>query len=372
MTTNTFDGAGNLAKSLGPSNQRTTNTWDTENRLTRVTLPSGTVNTFTYNGDVQRVQKQDSIGTTKHIWDGQNIFLETDVNNVIQVTYTLEPALYGDIISQRRSGITSFYLFDGLGSTTQLTNITGSVTDSLVYNSFGEILATFGSAVNPFCYVGRAGYYLDADIAALYLRARCYSPSTGRFLSRDPVQVSDASNWYVYPGNNPIRAIDPSGFDTPMRARPRKAPIPFSRRPPPPTYLGTNWNLVGWGYGWYCGLFRMGPPKNLTPRPGPIDPLDLACQSHDQCLATSRDFWTPEKQIVCNLILCCNAQNAFASGCARAYPTSDPYDILSYFTCRQAAKDVMRFYCGMFGIPNPPKGPPLIPFPITSPHFRSP
>ena len=99
------------------------------------------MNTFTYNGDGQRVQKQDSTGTTKHVWDGQNILLETDGSNIIQVVYTLEPTLYGNLISQRRSGTTSFYLFDGLGSTTQLANSTGSVTDSYLYDSFGNILA---------------------------------------------------------------------------------------------------------------------------------------------------------------------------------------------------------------------------------------
>ena len=117
-------------------------------------LPSAIVDTFTYNGDGQRVQKIDSTGTTKHVWDGQNILLETDASNIIQVVYTLQPMLYGNLISQRRSGTTSFYLFDGLGSTTQLANSTGSVTDSYLYDSFGNILLTSGSTTNPLRYIG--------------------------------------------------------------------------------------------------------------------------------------------------------------------------------------------------------------------------
>ena len=142
VTTYTSDAAGNLLTSRSPSNQRTTNTWDFENRLTQVALPSAIVDTFTYNGDGQRVQKIDSTGTTKHVWDGQNILLETDASNIIQVVYTLQPMLYGNLISQGRSGITSFYLFDGLGSTTQLGEQHGSVTDSYLYDSFGNILLT--------------------------------------------------------------------------------------------------------------------------------------------------------------------------------------------------------------------------------------
>ena len=110
VTTSTYDGDGNLLTSLAPGSQWTTNTWDGENRLTLVALPSGIVDTFTYNGDGLRVQKQDSTGTTNHVWDGQNILLESNASNIIQVVYTLEPLLYGNLISQSRSGVDSFYL----------------------------------------------------------------------------------------------------------------------------------------------------------------------------------------------------------------------------------------------------------------------
>jgi RHS repeat-associated protein len=213
ITTYTSDAAGNLLASRNPSNQRTTNTWDFENRLTQVALPSAIVDTFTYNGDGQRVQKIDSTGTTKHVWDGQNILLETDGSNIIQVVYTLQPVLYGNLISQRRSGTTSFYLFDGLGSTTQLVNSTGTVTDSYLYDSFGDALLTSGSTVNPFRYVGRVGYYMDVDTAPYYLRARYYTPGIGLFLSRDPIGIFSAeANLYCYVGNRPTFQFDPSGL----------------------------------------------------------------------------------------------------------------------------------------------------------------
>ena len=62
VTTSTYDGDGNLLTSLGLGSHghRRHSTWDGENRLTQVSLPSGIVDTFTYNGDGQRVQKQDS------------------------------------------------------------------------------------------------------------------------------------------------------------------------------------------------------------------------------------------------------------------------------------------------------------------------
>ena len=167
-------------------------------------------NTFSYNGDGQRVQKQDSTGTTKHVWDRQNILLETDGSNIIQVVYTLEPMVYGNLISQRRSGVTSFYLFDGLGSTTQLASNAGSVTDSYLYDSFGNVLLT-GTTANPFKYVGQSGYYLDLDLLRYNLRARYYDPGSGRFLSRDPVEDAGIG-LYTYVENAPSNHVDPSGL----------------------------------------------------------------------------------------------------------------------------------------------------------------
>ncbi len=181
VTTSTYDGSGNLSTSLAPGNQRTTNTWDGESRLTLVALPSGIVDSFTYNGDGQRVQKQDSTGTTKHVWDGQNILLETNASNIVQVAYTLEPVFYGNLISQSRGGVDSFFLFEVLGSTRQLANSAGSVTDTYLYDAFGNALLS-GTTINPFQFVGREGYYLDLDLLTYLARARYYGSSVGRFL----------------------------------------------------------------------------------------------------------------------------------------------------------------------------------------------
>ena len=44
------------------------------------------------------------------------------------------------------------------------------------------------------------------------MRARYYQPSTGRFLTEDPIRSE--LNYYTYCSNNPVRFIDPSGLLT--------------------------------------------------------------------------------------------------------------------------------------------------------------
>jgi hypothetical protein len=44
----------------------------------------------------------------------------------------------------------------------------------------------------------------------MLLGHRLYDPSTGRFLTRDPIQ--DGRNWYVYCGNDPLSYVDNTGL----------------------------------------------------------------------------------------------------------------------------------------------------------------
>ena len=126
--------------------------------------------------------------------------------------YTLEPLLYGNLISQSLAGVDSFYLFDALGSTRQLAGSTASVTDNYLYDSFGNSLSATGTTTNCFRYVGRLGYYYDLDTTKLYLRARPYDSIPGRFTRRDPLGSDGGDiNLYLYVRNRPAILTDPSG-----------------------------------------------------------------------------------------------------------------------------------------------------------------
>ena len=208
-TTYSYDANGNT-QVINAAGSLTTHTWDLEDRMTKVEVAGGAVNTMTYDGDGRRRRTEDSDGLRNVIWDQENIALETDSGNSTVAQYTLAPQGYGNLISQRRSGATSHYHFDALGSTRVLTNSAQTPTDTADYRAFGQPNASSGSTVNPFRWGGRTGYYRQGDSADYWLRARIYRDLAGRFLSQDPIRAG--VNPFRWPGNNPVMLADPSGL----------------------------------------------------------------------------------------------------------------------------------------------------------------
>jgi RHS repeat-associated protein len=66
-----------------------------------------------------------------------------------------------------------------------------------------------GSSPTPLGFAGGWGYQQDSTGLQL-LGHRYYDPSTGRFLTRDPIK--DGRNWYGYCGNEPLGVVDPLGL----------------------------------------------------------------------------------------------------------------------------------------------------------------
>jgi RHS repeat-associated protein len=214
-TTYTYDAAGNLTAQHAPAG-RTTNTWDAENHLILVQAPSSIVNTMAYRADGLRVEKQDSSGVSRFLWDGQNILLETGSDNATRCFYTVRLLAYGNLVSQRRltNGLwlPSYYHFDGLGSTDRLTDASQAVTDNYLYEGYGRLLIASGSTANSFRWVGLLGYFYDLDLSEYYIRARYYDPAIARWINADPIGYEGGINLYEYVGYSPLTYTDPMGL----------------------------------------------------------------------------------------------------------------------------------------------------------------
>src|SRR5437660_10045529 len=205
-----YDSNGNTLTSVTGSNT-TTYAWDFENRLTSVTLPgSGGTVTFKYDPFGRRIYKSSSSGTSIFAYDGDNLIEETNSSGAAVARYSQTQNI-DEPLAMLRSGATSYYHADGLGSISSLSNAAGALAQSYTYDSFGNVTATTGSLTNPFRYTGRD---FDTETNLQFSRARYYDPKAGRFVSEDPIRFRGGSDFYAYVRNSPTNYTDPDGLQT--------------------------------------------------------------------------------------------------------------------------------------------------------------
>jgi RHS repeat-associated protein len=201
-----YDLNGNTTSAAG-----NTYTYDFENRLKS---KNGTAVTLVNDGDGNRVAKTVGGVTTKYLVDELNPtgylqVLEEVSGGSVQVGYTYGTA----VVSQRRSGGTSYYGYDAHGNVVFLTDATGVVTDTYDYDAWGNVVASAGATPNSRLYTGEE---FDPDLGLMNLRARNYDPGKGRFLTIDslPGRVGAplSMNKYLYAEADPVMLADPSGM----------------------------------------------------------------------------------------------------------------------------------------------------------------
>ena len=168
---------------------------DWESRITSMVGP-GVNSTFAYNGLDTRVSKN----AQSFLRDGA--YVTDPVLRDGQATFT--PG-----ISERRGSTTTFQ-HSGLKNADAQSSVAQALTATKQYDAFGNLASSSGTWQGPFGYAGGFGYQSESDSGLMLLGHRYLDPSTGRFLTRDPVK--DGRNWYGYVANNPTLRVDATGL----------------------------------------------------------------------------------------------------------------------------------------------------------------
>lgn len=239
-----YDADGNLTQ-----DGRWDYSWDGENRLIAVetaanvqtVVPRMKLN-FTYDYQSRRVGKVVSIWsnsawvavrTNLFIYDGWNLLAEIQNSRSSSVPSTnlyvwgldLSGSLQGAggigglvsaVLDGPSSNSTVFYAYDANGNVSDVINVdSGAIAAHYEYSPFGETVVQAGDAqvlaLNPYAFSTK---YLDHETTLYYYGLRFYTPETGRWLSRDPINKKHASrNLYRFVSNRPSGRIDPYGAE---------------------------------------------------------------------------------------------------------------------------------------------------------------
>jgi RHS repeat-associated protein len=218
----TYDLNGNPTASNG-----NTDIYDFEDRLIRRTRSDGTAIDLAYDAEGNRVQKTvtapgQPTQATIYLIDSASASgwpqcVEEHVSLNVQPTalatiYTYGP--HGPISQQTTGSPETDFLLDAHGSVRALADANGQILAAADYDAYGIPLAAAGTIATT-SGLGYNGEYYDADLGLIYLRARFYAPTTGRFLNRDPYQGAfedpQSLHAYHFTGNDPVNRIDPSG-----------------------------------------------------------------------------------------------------------------------------------------------------------------
>ena len=201
------DRRGNLTLKSGPQGE-TRLAYDGFNRLTGAALPNGDQVTYTYGSNGQLQTRKDAHGSRHYLYDGLQPLMELGEDLEPRAIYTAGAEL-DEIISRRQEDQSIFYHSDALRTVRRLSNRSGEIVARYEYDPFGRLLTTSPASVTAL-FTGRP---YDAAVGILDYRLRQYDPALGRFLQRDPLNLTlPLQHSYAYVGNNPVNRIDPLGL----------------------------------------------------------------------------------------------------------------------------------------------------------------
>ncbi len=198
-------------------------TYHPNGRLAEVHENNQLLARYTYNGQGQRSIKTTPEHTTHYLYDLDGRLLgEYNANGQAIKEYV---RIENEPLAQIETDTILYLHTDHLGTPRSATDPTGQVVWQWNSDAFGNTAPQSGdgSTIN----LRFPGQYFDQETGLHYNYFRYYDPSTGRYISSDPIGLAGGLNTYAYVLNNPLYWIDPYGLESVPGAVPGVPGLPI-------------------------------------------------------------------------------------------------------------------------------------------------
>ena len=226
-----------------------------------------------YDADGNATQIETSTGTVtlhhRYVYRGYLQIAALDLTRAAHpalwlVTWDPSQPVATRPLAIQKGGTWYTYGYDITKNVCELFNTSGNLSKYYGYTPFGAVSSSSGTN-QPFQWSSEV---YDSELGLVYYNYRHYSPTLGRFLSRDPIQEQGGLNLYAFVKNNPVVKWDLLG-----RAIPQLGAGPDVEAVTPTASLEslipTSWNtaledLITWLNGSHPQISYYGPDSTET------------------------------------------------------------------------------------------------------------
>lgn len=210
-----YDADGNLTSRIRSGQIVQRLYWNTVGQLIAVWTSGADSVSMAYDAFGRRARKSTVHGTSRYIWNNNNLLAELDGSGNRLAEYTYYPGI-DQPNSERRGSNTYYYVQDFPGNILGLLDVSNTLVNQYKYKPFGADDGSPAPSVsNSLRFAARE---LDPETGFYYIRARYYDPQLGRFISEDPIGLGGGINQYQFGDDNPVSESDPSGLCPPCAA----------------------------------------------------------------------------------------------------------------------------------------------------------
>ena len=183
-------------------------TYDAYGNATSVQTSTGTVITMSFDSQGRRTEYKSVTNGAQNTW----LRFLYDGYLCVQVLYSNEPynvfkEFTWDPLQPLAIQKDGTWFTDGYDLTKNICEVfgpAGYIRTAYSYAPFGAVTAS-GDVTQPFQW---SSEHYDSELDLVYYNYRHYSPSLGRFLSRDPIEEQGGLNLYAFVGNRSLKRVD--------------------------------------------------------------------------------------------------------------------------------------------------------------------